>query len=351
MDDGARLTLLPLTGPWHLRHPRWNVATVRDALEVLDPEVVWTTALRPGYGADPAWRDTDELALPWTVAPWAAERGTPLVGVGEAGAEDAAALERYLAAYPSAAAALDGARAALRPLADLLPKALDLPRLVREVVPVVAAELDAVRAAFGDGPATGWRDRRAAAALARVDADARARGAEHGARLVELDRWPAVARALDDAGRPWRVPPEPPVGEAARRRALLDVAWRGEADDPAGLLALLREVPGSEARFLETQVLLAHGHAAEALEVLEAAAAGDFREPYLLPGLLLARLGQLRDLAGRRDRALQAYRGALALAWAPAAAREAARDGMRAPFVATGDPAADAPRDAGGGAP
>ena len=93
-----------------------------------------------------------------------------------------------------------------------------------------------------------------------------------------------------------------------------------------------------EARFLEAQLLLAHDHAAEALEVLEAAAAGDFREPYLLPGLLLARLGQLRDLAGKRDRALQAYRGALALAWLPAEAREAAEAGMRAPFAR---PAAD----------
>jgi hypothetical protein len=124
-----------------------------------------------------------------------------------------------------------------------------------------------------------------------------------------------------------------PPSPAARRRALLDVAWQGEAPDVAGLLAQLREGPEAEARFLEAQLLLAHDHPAEALDVLEQASHGDFREPYLLPGLLLARLGQLRDLAGRRDRALQAYRGALALGWAPAEARAVARAGLEAPFV------------------
>lgn len=344
MDDLPRLTLLPLTGPWHLRHPRWNVVTVRDALAALAPAAVWTTALAPGFEADPTWRDGDELALPWTVAPWAAARGTPLLGVGEAGAEDAAQLERYLAAYPRAAAALEEARATLRPLGELLPRALDLPRLLRDVVPLLAADLDARRSAFGDGPATAWRDRRARGALARVAADARDRGLADGALLVELDLWPAITAALGEAGWPWASVTEPPVGDAARRRALLDVAWRGEADDVAGLLGRLRELEESEARFLEAQLLLAHDHPAEALGVLETAAAGDFREPYLLPGLLLARLGQLRDLAGSRERALQAYRGVLALAWAPAAARDAARSGLRAPFART--PAA--PGTAGG---
>jgi hypothetical protein len=150
---------------------------------------------------------------------------------------------------------------------------------------------------------------------------------------VEADLWPALAEALDEAGIAWSPAASPPVSDDARLRSLLDVAWRGEAADVAGLLGRLRELDLAEARFLEAQLLLAHDHAAEALEVLEAAAAGDFREPYLLPGLLLARLGQLRDLAGKRDRALQAYRGALALGWVPVEARAAAEAGMRAPFA------------------
>jgi tetratricopeptide (TPR) repeat protein len=339
VDTAASLTLIPLMGPWHLRHPRWNVVTVRDALEALAPEVLWTTALPPDFDRDPSWRDTDEIALPWTVTPWAARRGTPLRGVGAPGAEEAADFERYLAAYPQARSPLDAARAALRPLNELLPQALDLPRVLNEVLPPLAAELRVRLETFGDGPGTGWRGRRARVACERIAADLRATsatdggGAARGTVLVEADLWPALAAALDGAGIAWSPAASPPVSDDARLRSLLDVAWRGEAADVAGLIGRLRELDLAEARFLEAQLLLAHDHAAEALEVLEAAAAGDFREPYLLPGLLLARLGQLRDLAGKRDRALQAYRGALALGWVPVEARAAAEAGMRAPFA------------------
>jgi len=336
VDAAHAWTLLPLMGPWHLRHPRWNVATVRDALASVAPDAVWTTALAPGFDAAPAWRATDEVALPWTVAAWAARRGTPLVGVGAPANEDAADFERYLAAYPRARAALDAARAELRPLTELLPRALDLPRILAEVVPPLAADLDRRLAAFGDGPGTGCRVARARATAARLAAaDAR-----RGALLVEIDLWPALTAELDAAGVAWAPVAPPQVSAEARRRALLDVAWRGEAADVAGLLGQLRELDLAEARFLEAQLLLAHDHAAEALATLERAAAGDFREPYLLPGLLLARLGQLRDLAGRRERALQAYRGVLALDWAPDVARETALAGLRHPFEAATEPGA-----------
>jgi hypothetical protein len=347
VDPATSLTLIPLMGPWHLRHPRWNVVTVRDALDALAPAPVllWTTALPPDYARDPGWRDTDELALPWTVAPWAARRGTALRGIAAAGAEDAPDFERYLAGYPQARAPLDASRAALRPLHDVLPLALDLPRILAEVVPPLADDLRVRLEAFGDGPGTGWRMRRARAAAERIAADLGgggsagdagspgATGSPRGAVLVEVDLWPALTQELDAAGLAWSPPDPPPVTADARTRSLLDVAWRGEAADVAGLLGQLGELDLAEARFLQAQLLLAHDHAAEALEVLEGAANGDFREPYLLPGLLLARLGQLRDLAGRRDRALQAYRGALALEWAPADARAAAEAGLRAPFA------------------
>ena len=342
----APLTLIPLTGPWHLRHPRWNVVVVREALEALAPDRVATTALSPEYAADPEWRGTDEVALPWTVAPWAADRGTPLEGVGApppiAGA--AADFDRYLAGFPGARAALDGAAAALAPLRERLPRPNDLAGLLTEVVPALTEDLRVRLAAFGDGPATAWRGERATSAVER----AQALGGERPALLVELDLWPAVVRALDEHGAAWTVVASPPTSTAARRRALLDLAWQGEAPDVAGLLAQLREGDEPEARFLEAQLLLAHDHPAEALEALEQASHGDFREPYLLPGLLLARLGQLRDLAGRRDRALQAYRGVLALTWVPAEARAAARAGIEAPFAAA-DVEATAPEDASTG--
>jgi hypothetical protein len=319
-------------GAWHLRHPRWNVVTVSDALQSLDPDLLWTTALPPGFDADPTWRDTDEVALPWTVVPWADRRGTPLAGVGDPADDDAADFERYLEAYPKARAPLDAARAELRPLRTVLPRALDLTAILREVVPPLAADLRLRLEAFGEGPGTGWRQTRAEAALARVEAAAADRDGWSGALLVEIDLWPSLTMRLDAEGIPWSPVASPPATAAARRRALLDVAWRGEAADVAGLLGQLREIDTAEARFLQAQLLLAHDHPAEALEVLERASHGDFSEPYLLPGMLLARLGQLRDLAGRRERALQAYRGALALAWAPADARAAAEAGLRTPF-------------------
>ena len=326
----APLTLVPLTGPWHLRHPRWNVVVVREALESHAPDRVATTALAPGYPADPDWRSTDEVALPWTLVPWAADRGTPLVGVGAAApvAGAPADFERFLAGYAGARVALDEAAAALAPLRERLPRPIDLAGLLTDVLPPLAADLRLRLAAFGDGPATAWRGERAASVVER----ALALGGQRAALLVELDLWPAVVHALEERGADWAAVAAPPPSPAARRRALLDVAWQGEAPDVAGLLGQLREGDEPEARFLEAQLLLAHDHAAEALEVLEEASHGDFREPYLLPGMLLARLGQLRDLAGRRDRALQAYRGALALAWAPAEARAVARAGLEAPF-------------------
>lgn len=333
------LTLVPLTGPWHLRHPRWNVVVVREALEALAPDRVGTTALPLDYANDPDWRATEELALPWTVAPWATARGTPLVGVGTPPpiADAPADFERYLAGFAGARAALHEASAALEPLRERLPRPLDLAGLLDEVVPALAEDLRVRLAAFGDGPATAWRAERAAAAVER----ALGLDGERPALLVELDLWPAVVAALDDQGAAWSPVAAPAPSPAARRRALLDVAWQGEAPDVAGLLGQLREGEEPEARFLEAQLLLAHDHPAEALEVLEQASHTDFREPYVLPGLLLARLGQLRDLAGRRDRALQAYRGVLALSWAPEEARAAARAGLEAPFVEA--PSAPAP--------
>jgi hypothetical protein len=334
------LTLVPLTGPWHLRHPRWNVVSVRDALTALAPVRVSTTALRSDYATDPAWQATDEVALPWTLAGWAAARGTPLLGLATPGAEEGEAFDRTLSEYPQARTQLDQVQLPLRPLHTLLPQALDLPRIVDGVIPALAAGYRARREAFGEGPGTAWRARRAEAAVTSLLLAPAPERPGPEALLVEVDLWPALTAALDAAGAAWRVVANPPVSDAARSRSLLDVAWHAEARDVAGLLQALREHDLSEARYLEANLLLAHDHAAEALEVLERASAGDFREPYLLPGMLLARLGQLRDLAGKRERALQAYRGVLALTWAPAEARAAAQSGLATPFgLAPDDPA------------
>jgi hypothetical protein len=156
--------------------------------------------------------------------------------------------------------------------------------------------------------------------------------------LTSVDHLPVLRRRLPEtASDAADVPPS----AAARQRALLDTAFAGEADDAAGLIAALREIDAAEARLAEAEVLLGHGHAAEALGVLREAVRGDFSDPPYLPGWLLAGLGQLYDLDGRREDAKRSYRGVLALAWAPAPARDAASEGLERPFAAPTTDAAD----------
>ncbi|MCH1927209.1 hypothetical protein L6232_20575, partial [Shewanella sp. C31] len=106
--------------------------------------------------------------------------------------------------------------------------------------------------------------------------------------------------------------------EAERERALLDRAWQlKEEDDWAGLLEGLFAIGSPEALDLAAQVYLAAGEWREALGLMEEVFRMDFHHPEDLPGYVLARFGQLLDLAGERERALRAYRGVLALSWAP----------------------------------
>lgn len=320
------LYLVPLLGPFHLRMPRYNAATVVDVLEALGPDRVVTSAVSASALAEPDWRDTEEIALPLAVEPWLRRRGMPLEAIGEPPPDPTAEadMRRYLR-EAGEAERLAPLEAAERDLEALLGAALDAERLHRELLPLLARVQAEAEALFGDGPGTGWRRSRATTVAER----ARAVGGERVALLAPAEDVPLLREALNDAAPA----PTPPPSERSRRRALLDTALRGDASDPASLLSALRELEEPEARVAEADVLLANGHVAEALETLEAASHGDFSEPYHLPGWLLARLGQLYDLAERRDDALRAYRGVLALSWAPAAPVEAARQGLERPFA------------------
>jgi hypothetical protein len=59
---------------------------------------------------------------------------------------------------------------------------------------------------------------------------------------------------------------------------------------------------------------------------------GQFDRPSYLPGFVLARLGQVRDLMGERERATRAYTAALALQFCPLEAKEVAQRGLLEPF-------------------
>jgi hypothetical protein len=338
MSGERRVSMLPVMAGLHLRYPRYNAVVVEELLDAERPEALALEPLPPDFGEDAAWRDGDELLLPWVAVPWAQRRGVPVVGVHEPSPDPGASDEfaRYLSPYPGARAALDAVAAAERPLADLLEQALTLERVMTEVVPVLADSHRRRLEAFGDGPGTDWQEARAAAAAERVLAVP----AERVTVLVALDRLVPLRDALESRGTRVATPSSPPVSDRARERALLDLAWRGESPEPGPLIAQLRQLGHAEALFHAANLLLAHGHVAEALETLESVMATEFAEPPFLPGLALARLGQLRDLAGQRERARRAYRGVLALSWAPRDARAAARAGLDTAFELPGDGAA-----------
>ncbi len=334
MTTPPRVTLVPLAAGLHLRWPRFNAAVLRSLLRSASPAALALEALPAGFDGDPAWQDHDELLLPWVAVPWARRAGLPVHGVHEPSPDPGAAddLARYLDGYPAARSVLDHVRALERPLSELLAAALTLPRLLDEVVPVLEASRAARLEAFGDGPANDWAEARAASVAQRI----LALESGHTLALVPLDRYASLRDALVAAGAEVRRPSEPPADDAARERALLDLAWRGDGADVGALVAELRQRGHAEARYHAAGLLLAHAHPAEALEELEGALRLEFAEPWYLPGCLLARLGQLRDLAGRRADAIKAYRGVLALDWAPRDALAAAREGLERPFELEG---------------
>ncbi len=329
--DAPHVTMIPLLGALHLRYPRYNAAVVEELLNASRPQALAIEPLPAGFERQPAWRDTEELLVPWVVVPWAERRRLRAIGVYEASPDPRAQADmaRYLATYPSARKALDAAAAEERPLAGLLAEALTIERVEHDILPPLARSRALRLEAFGDGPGTDWLEARAEASAERV----LALGVERTTLVAAVDRFAALREALERRGANVSIPGSPHPSEAAGERALLDLAWRGEGADPGSVVARLRALGHAEARYHAANLLLANGHVAEALEELEGVLRLDFARPPFLPALVLARLGQLRDVAGRRNDALRAYRGVMALDWAPVDARDAARAGIDAPFA------------------
>ena len=328
--QGMELALVPLVGPFHLRSPAYNAVTVRDLLAAWEPRAVATSALLPGDLEDPRWQDTPEIALPLAVAPWLKRRGLRLIEVGEPSPEPGADedFRRYLEPYPDLRRQLGEIDSLLQPVSEILKQPLTLQRIEDSLLPGLRRYQEAREKAFEDGPASEWlreRTQRTARRVLELEVD-------RLALLAPVDGLPFLQDALAGSGVRFAQLPSAAVTPEARERSLLDYAFRAEVPEPEQLLGQLRGLDGAEARYHEANVLLASGHGFEALEILEKTSHGDFSQPYFLPGYLLARLGQLRDLADRRDDALRAYRGVLALDYAPAEAIDTARTGIERPF-------------------
>lgn len=324
------MVIVPLMGAWHLKYPQYNAVSVREVVAAAKPEALALTPLAEGALADPCWQDTPEIALPLSVIPWAKRRGLPLYPIFEPSpdAQAQADFYRYAEQYPQLRARLAAVEAELAPLPALLQEALTLPRILDEVLPLLRRYQLAREQQLEEGPATDWWRSRAARMAERILALPQARVAV----LASAEHIPLLEAALAPHAQ-LSPPTPPPASEEGRIRSLLDYAFYAEAAESGALIAQLKTLKLPEARYHEANLLFASGHLAEALERLREASRQDFSEPYYLPGFLLARLGQLYDLAGQRQQALRCYRGVLALTYAPPAALEAAEAGLKAPFA------------------
>ncbi len=317
-----RMVLLPSLGAFHILHPRYNAATVLAILEEARPPVVYLASLSPEALEGGGWREEDPLLF--HLLPWAEERGVPVVALdGEAHLKaEAEAFREALGQFPGGRPHLEAMAAFDQALLALLKEPLTPEALGSEAFLGRLREVyGGFARAFGEGLATGFRARR----MARV---AEALKGKEGAVVAELLDYLFLAEAF-----PGALPKAHEPTEAERQRALLDRAWQlKEEDDWGKLLEGLFALGTPEALYLAAQVYLAAGEWREALGLMEEVFRMDFQRPEYLPGYVLARFGQLLDLAGERERALRAYKGVLALSWAPEEARAIALAGLRTPF-------------------
>ncbi|WP_117238546.1 tetratricopeptide repeat protein [Thermus sediminis] len=318
----VRMLLLPSLGPFHILHPRYNAATVLAILERARPPVLYLASLSQEALSEGWWREEDPLLF--HLLPWAEGRGLPVVALDEEAhlKKEAEVFREALAQHPGGKPYLERMAAFDQALLALLRTPLTLEGLASgEFLARLRGIYEGFAQAFGEGPATGFRQGR----MARV---AEALKGKEGAVIAEVLDFPFLAEAF-----PGALPgPQEPT-EAERQRALMDRAWQlREEDDWVGLVEGLFAIGSPEALYLAAQIYLAAGEWREALGLMEEVFRMDFQHPEYLPGYVLARFGQLLDLAGERERALRAYRGVLALSWAPEEARTIAQAGLRTPF-------------------
>ncbi|GEM49251.1 tetratricopeptide repeat protein [Deinococcus cellulosilyticus] len=182
-----------------------------------------------------------------------------------------------------------------------------------------------------EGPATAYRKDRLSKLVGQLQ------DIKDGVVLAAVDDIPDLIAALEGSQVPDLSDFRP--GESSRLRALADRAALIEEDDDLETLvtSLLREegdllTPKSELQYAAANIYLAVGDLESARSLLFDAAHGVKDDPRYLPGLIFARLGQVRDALGDRENAMRAYQAVLALSYAPEVAIETAKQGMQEAF-------------------
>ncbi len=320
--------LIPTLGPFHILHPRYNGVTIVELIRLYQPHSIGLASYSPEELVVGSWRDQHDVPL-FHVLPWAERAKVPVEAL-DAQAHLKVQAEQFreaLGQYPKGQQILAQAAHLEEGLRELL---------CRPHTPADFAQAPLIEALqayhreyerfFGEGPATGFRQRRMQQVAERLRAS---RG--RWAVLVDLLDFPLLLESLPEGIR--QLPQDHPPTELERQRSILDRAWQlHEADDWAVLLQQLKEMESPEALYCAAQIYLAAGQPEDAFALLEELIHSNFQYPEYLPGYTLARYGQLADLLGQREKALRAYRAVLGLSWAPQEAREMALAGQRTPF-------------------
>lgn len=316
------LILVPDLGDLFRLQPQFNAATVvellrRDGVS----QLLWATSDDPDHPLRDALSAT-KIGIREGFAPdwqWAES--------------ERAELESYLNQYPQGRERMRDAARAEQALAEVLTSPLSAANILgADVLDAAQTYHTRTRELLDEGPGNLWRQK-------RLEATAAALAGQSGAVLAPLDDLPALLELLPDAKLIDLAGFQ--AGESSRLRALADRAWQlHEEDDLTALLeALEREkgdtvTPKAELDAAAANIYLSVGELGAAREKLERAAHSLTDEmPLSLAGLVLARLGQVRDALGERELALRTYRAVLALAYAPAIARETAETGISTPFL------------------
>ncbi len=324
-------------GALHARYPTYNAQTVLEIMRHVGAKKVILASVTPQIWTSGVWRDVEHPVLfaldddrfpveaigtDWT---WAELEQDKMLG--------------FLKMYPQGLERLRELRHNELDLKDMLSKPLDafsIHGLIPELPVLKAVKTFHNKSAvvLEEGPGTAHRKRRLEELATKLESF------RDVVVLTPLDDLPDLLemgfKTVDLTGfKP---------GVASRFRAVVDRAYSlHENDDLDTLVHSLLELDGApdsalgrialEARFAASGVYLAVGDLESARDLLEAVAMGQFDRPAYLPGFVLSRLGQVRDLMGERQPAIRAYTAALALRWLPISAKAVAQSGLAAPFA------------------